>query len=180
MFDIIGVTPPKYLQLFKFKELAEQLSITNEKYFRQIQISEFIDGNWLKEDKLEKSPNLCEIANFFNRLSNQIVAECLSEKRRDRVKSIIFFINLARELQKLNNYDLVMSVVGGLNNHLVQRLRKTWKSVDSSYMLIFNELNEITSVKSNYQNYRNLIVNLKANNQRFLPILCMLFDQLFA
>ena len=162
-----------FLLKWKPKEVAEQLSIFDEKLFQQITIEEFKDSSWLKKDKYKKSPNLSTLANFFNKISLQIVAECLHGDIKERAKTFSFFIHVGKELQKLHNYDMLMAVMGALNNSPIQRLKKTWQIVPNDDLLLYDELDELTSHIGNYKMYRAVTESLRTKHENYLPILCL-------
>ena len=145
------------------------------KLFQQISIKEFANGNWLRKEKQITSPNLSSLANFFNRVSLQIVAECVNGDLKERAKGISFFIHVGKELERLKNFDMLMAVMGALNNSPVQRLKKTWQAVPNDDLVLYDELDELTSHIGNYRTYRSVIESLRAKHETFLPILCSFF-----
>ena len=58
---------------------------------------------------------------------------------------------------EIHNYNLVMSVLAGLNYSSVQRLKKSWKLVPAKYCSIFSGLEELMSSAKNYQSYRSAL-----------------------
>ena len=89
---------------------------------------------------------------------------------------IEYFIQLANSMKELNNYCGVMQVVSGLRITAVRRLKKTWKSVSSSNMQLWEKLQSIVSTDQNYNNLRNILQNCKLPA---LPYLGIFLSDLF-
>ena len=72
-----------------------------------------------------------------------------------------------------------MSVMGALNNSIINRLKSAWNIIKNDILLIFDQLNEFISHFSNYKFYRQKISALISTNSFFLPIFCLFFIYLF-
>lgn len=69
---------PWELLSFEPIELARQLTLIDQKYFKMIEPREFIDSNWTKKEKLELSPNICKLAQWTSNASLWMASEILS------------------------------------------------------------------------------------------------------
>jgi len=56
------------------------------------------------------------------------VATCilLQPRVKERARVIIKFMAVAKCLRELNNFNTLMSIVSGLNIHVILRLKATW------------------------------------------------------
>ena len=154
----------KIFQKYEVREIAEQLSLIDENFFRQIHLNELSSKN---------KPNISQLIEFFNSISSQIIYECLQGNSVEKSgESITYFIHLAKELYKINNYDILMSVMAALNNSIINRLKSSWNYVKNEILLIFDELNEFVSHLENYKQYRARIIKLTESKSLFLPIFC--------
>lgn len=66
----------------------------------------------------------------------------------------------------MGNYNGLMQVISGLNLHVVQRLKLSWKSVSAKHMQVFAQMNDFMDPKCNWQNYR---ANLASKPLPLLP-----------
>ena len=99
---------------------------------------------------------------------------------KSRGNLICFYIELAKELEKLKNFDMMLAVICALNNSNIQRLKMTWKSITENHLLIlYDDLSELLSPLRNFANYRLEIENLIEKKIPYLPILCLFLFLLF-
>lgn len=50
-----------------------------------------------------------------------------------------------------------MSLIAALESSPVTRMKKTWESVDSNYLKVFQELKNLMSAEGSYRNYRTVL-----------------------
>jgi hypothetical protein len=61
------------LEAFPVSVVAEQICLIDYRLFAALDSREFVDCNWMKRDKYERSPNILNITKRFNELSNFVV-----------------------------------------------------------------------------------------------------------
>ena len=140
--------------------------------FNKIKVEEFLEGNFNKKEKLNKSPNICEIINRFNKLSLWVKEEILSyDKSKHRAKIIQKFIHICSSLKKLGNFDDLFSILSSLNSYIINKLEKTWKKISKKDLELFNDLIKIINFGDNLKNLKDEINQRKKNKLFFLPYL---------
>ncbi|KAI9225572.1 MAG: ras guanine nucleotide exchange factor domain-containing protein [Piptocephalis tieghemiana] len=135
-------------------ELASQLTLRDSRLFCAIRPRELIGQEFSR-----KSGSLAVNVKGMSTLSTQVgtlVSETiLSEPDvRRRVMIIKHFIKLADRLEALHNFDMLFAVMSSLNSSTIRRLRRTWKSVPTKVMSIFDRLLAICDHSRNFAVYR--------------------------
>ncbi|CAF0983568.1 unnamed protein product [Adineta steineri] len=89
---------------------------------------------------------------WFNRLTFFITTEIVKHtQRRSRVRLINYFIDTAYECFRLQNFNSMIGILGGLNMQPVRRLRKTWEKIQLDK---FQQLEQYMDVSKNFATYR--------------------------
>lgn len=116
----------------------------------------------------------------FNHLSKWVITEILKrshskseqksviEKCIDIAKVTIFMIfpkftdTVSQRCEGLNNFNGVLSIVSGLSNYTVQRLKTVWASVGEKYIKDFKSLETLMNPARNFSNYQKELSSRKA------------------
>ena len=78
----------------------------------------------------QKTKNLNAYVEWFNRLSYLVATSiCEKAKKKQRVKTIEFWIEVARECINHANFNSLMGIITGLNMTPVRRLKRTWAKI---------------------------------------------------
>ena len=78
------------------------------------------------KDKDSKITNIQYYIQWFNQLTNLVATEILRHSRkRYRVKTIEYFIEVAKECINVGNFNSLMAIVAGLSLQPVSRLKRT-------------------------------------------------------
>ena len=166
--------PSSFFNLLDYdsKDIAKELTRITYHIFYQIQPKEFFKGVFTKKNKNVTSPNLTEIANRFNQISFWLIEEILSyDYGSDRAKIIEKFIDIANELNNLNNFSDCMSIVSGLGQMIVTGLAKSWKYVSKNSNSTLEKLKKLLNFQDNYKNLRDKIEDCIQNNKPYIPFL---------
>uniref|UniRef100_A0A6B2KX29 Ras-GEF domain-containing protein n=1 Tax=Arcella intermedia TaxID=1963864 RepID=A0A6B2KX29_9EUKA len=108
------------------KELSRQITLIEWKLWKGIQPWECLGLAWTKKDKLNLAPNVLALINRFNYVSGWVATSiCMTEDPRARERVIKFWIKVALELRKINNFNGEMEIVSGLNRTPIYRLSDT-------------------------------------------------------
>lgn len=137
-------------------ELAEHLTFLEHKVMRRISFQDFKEyavTAMLKDNvRLERSIAL------FNGLSQWIQCMVLSKTTpQQRADVIVKFVNVAKRLRELQNYNTLMAVVGGLCHSALARLSKTTACISPDAQRILTDMTELLSSASNFSNYRRAL-----------------------
>jgi len=116
----------KILNLSKIKkvEIARQISLFDYECFSNIQPIEYLNGAWNNPKLKHRSVNILKMIHRFNSLSKFISYSILNEPiMKDRTKMISKVIDIAWDLYKMKNFSSAVSVISGLDNTAVFRLK---------------------------------------------------------
>ncbi|XP_032792504.2 ras-GEF domain-containing family member 1B isoform X1 [Daphnia magna] len=104
---------------------------------------------------MKKTRNLESYIQWFNRLSYFVATQvCSNVKKKQRVKVIEYWIEVARECFNIGNFNSLMAIIAGLNMSPVSRLKKTWHKVQSAK---FSILEHQMDPSSNFSSYRSTL-----------------------
>ncbi|KAK3092337.1 hypothetical protein FSP39_001507 [Pinctada imbricata] len=136
-------------------ELAEHLTWLEYKAFRRINFTDF--KNYAMTASLKDNPKLERSIALFNGLSQWIQCMVLSKTTpQQRADVIVKFVNVAKKLRTLKNFNTLMSVVGGLTHSALARLAKTNACIPSETQKTMMEYTELLSSNNNFSNYRKV------------------------
>ncbi|XP_074643374.1 ras guanyl-releasing protein 3-like [Tubulanus polymorphus] len=149
-------------------ELAEQLTFLEYKAFRRITFADF--HNYAIQASLKDNPKLARSISLFNGLSQWVQCMVLSKTTpQERANVMVKFVNVAKRLHQLQNFNSLMAVVGGLCHSALARLAKTNACLPSDTQKILNEYTELLSSSNNFSNYRKALHNARTGFR--VPIL---------
>nr|XP_045617771.1 ras-GEF domain-containing family member 1B-like [Procambarus clarkii] len=130
----------------------EKLSYIGPEEFVQAFAKDNLDACY---KDLKKTNNLESYIQWFNRLSYLVATHaCTHVKKKQRVKVIEWWIEVARESFNIGNFNSLMGIIAGLNMSIVSRLKKTWSKVQSAK---FSVLEHQMDPSSNFSSYRSTL-----------------------
>lgn len=137
-------------------DLARQLTHIELERLNNIGPEEFIQ-TFVKSPTdstdVKKTSNIEAYVEWFNRLSYLVATEiCVSDKERNRIRLMEFFVDTALECQKLNNFNSFMAIATGLYMSPVVRLKKTRSKLSLEKL---EELERLLDPSGNFANYRS-------------------------
>lgn len=129
------------------KIIARELNLISIQLFQQINLEEFYNKAWTRENKKVTSPNLLALTNHLNRVSNFVAYHILSDKNNS-ARYIEFFIHLANHLcHRRDEFapDLLTAseIISALDLNYVTRLDSCYKRIPESSVQIHNELQKL-------------------------------------
>jgi len=117
-------------------------------------------------------PNIQAFVTRFNQVSNWVAMEIVTTPNlKKRTAVMKRFIMIAEKSVKLNSFNTALEIIAGLNMISIQRLKKTWKGLQSKTRKKFDRLEELLSHHQNYQLYRETL--------RFTPVPALPYFGLF-
>eukprot|EP01113_Clastostelium_recurvatum_P021560 TRINITY_DN2555_c0_g1_i5.p1 TRINITY_DN2555_c0_g1~~TRINITY_DN2555_c0_g1_i5.p1 ORF type:complete len:1072 (+),score=212.97 TRINITY_DN2555_c0_g1_i5:72-3287(+) len=144
------------------EEIARQLTILDHSLFRQIKQWEFFGLNWTKKPTSEslhsmgESTNIKNSTNNFNKISKWAVNEILrGETPKARASALTRIIQIAGHCRDLNNFNMVISLLAGLNSSPIARLHQSWPLIKNRDLL--SELNFLVDFDGNFRNMRGML-----------------------
>ncbi|KAJ1655164.1 hypothetical protein IWQ61_005037 [Dispira simplex] len=149
-------------------ELARQFTIKDSKLFNKIKSAECLDNAWMSKDPT-RAPNMKAMVEISDRLSRFVSGTILSEPEpRKRGNIIKYFIIVADRCRGLNNFNSLMSILGGIEMGAVQRLKRAWDTVGTRSIAMLEDLKGLMSTSMNCARYRQ---ELHSCNPPCIPFL---------
>nr|CAG4710913.1 unnamed protein product [Naegleria fowleri] len=137
-----------------------QLTLISFRLFEKLRPKEFLNLNWMKENRRKKAPNIYTMINLSNEIGMWVATEILNyEEPKERSIVMKRFIKIASECEKIHNYNTMYDIVSGLNSNPIHRLKKSWELVPEKWRTKFQELVELTSAKKSYAAMRQVLHN---------------------
>ncbi|SHO80087.1 Similar to S.cerevisiae protein CDC25 (Membrane bound guanine nucleotide exchange factor) [Malassezia sympodialis ATCC 42132] len=159
-------------------ELARQITYRESTLFNQITIHELI--NRRDDYKDTKYHSKCTHVKEMSLLSTQLtnwLGECILREPdlKRRSQKLRFFIVLALEALELGNYNLVMSLLSGLNLSIIGRLKNTWAGVSARKKAKLDNLCKIFDTSRNFRTYR---MHLRTRQGPTVPFLGLILTDI--
>merc|ERR1712137_58040 len=99
---------------------------------------------WTKDDKLDKSANVIACIRHFCDMGNWVISVIIQELAISKRAQLLHkFIAAAYESFILKNYNGAMSIISGLQNHWVFRLKATWDELPGKAWDMWEKLKDI-------------------------------------
>jgi hypothetical protein len=131
-------------------ELATQMTLAEEYYFKAVNIPDFLRTSWTKQENA-----LSLWIDHTNSTARWIATRIVQTlQRKDRAKLITRFLKLAELLRIKGNLAGAITVFVGLSMEAVTRLKKTWHSGSGSLMTKFEQLQNTILPLNNFSGYR--------------------------
>jgi len=156
----VPLRSPKWLQASTIsllsvppKEMARQLTLIEWQLFSAINPLECVKSN------RKKCKSVDVIIQRFNTVSSWVATEVVRQttNAKQRAATLKYFICVAKQCKKLNNFNTLLEITAGLNLAAVRRLKKTWLSLSSKFALQLDELEGLMDHRRNYKNYRDVL-----------------------
>ncbi|KAJ1569768.1 hypothetical protein HK405_004497 [Cladochytrium tenue] len=178
--DVPAPILPRNLKKLKFLdldplEIARQLTIIDSKVFNRIQPVEFLRKAW--NDKAnEVAVNVKTMIAMSNQVSGWVTQSILSENdHQKRKRLIVHFIAIAEKCRTLNNFNMLVAILGGLDTAPIRRLRRTWTVVPSKSSSGLEVLRETMGSANNFSRYRETLHSI---NPPCVPLLSLYLNDL--
>jgi len=141
---------------FDDEEIAKQLTLIAHKLFCSVKSTEFLNQAWTKPKYHYRCPNLLAAIERFNTESQWVSTMIINvPSTKARAKVMAKFINIAKHLKTMHNYNSVMAFIAALNTAAVSRLKWTKKELSKRSLDTLQELEKFMSNEMNYKQYRN-------------------------
>ena len=144
-------------------EVARQMTLIEYDLFRAMESSEFLNQNWSRAHKEEKAPNILRMIRRFNLTCRWIASEILVEgDPAGRAVLLARFIFIAEQCRLMRNYNGVMTVIAGLQQTPIWRLKHSWGLLPAKSWDMWESLTELMSSTENFGRYRRAIATAKS------------------
>ncbi|CAF1361695.1 unnamed protein product [Rotaria sordida] len=133
--------------------LAAQLTYLEWKILRRITFTDY--KTYSIKNTLQDNPRLERSIQFFNGLSTWIQCMVLSKMTpKQRAEIIHKFLEVAKYLKELQNFNTCLAVIGGISHSALARLSKTMMCLSTEDIRFLGEMTDLLSSNSNYAQYR--------------------------
>nr|CAD7395274.1 unnamed protein product [Timema poppensis] len=141
-------------------QLAEHITYLEHKVIRRISFHDF--KKYAETGSLRETPKLERSVTLFNGLTQWIQCMVLSRTMpQHRADVIAKFIDVAKKLADLQNFNSLMAVVGSVSHSVLARLSKTMACLSSDSKRQLTELTELLASNNNFSNYRKALNECK-------------------
>ena len=155
-------------------EIARQLTVIEADLYRKIKPWEFLNQAWAKKGGVN-APNVLEMIHFSTRVSGFVATEIMKAHISDKVKYISHFIQVAKALRDLNNFNALMEIIAGFENAAVWRLQPFFQEVPKRYSSVLEDLHSVMNTAKNFASIRAM---LKTVDMPCIPYLGMFLTDL--
>ncbi|EFA80296.1 hypothetical protein PPL_07125 [Heterostelium album PN500] len=156
---VVTVENPDILNL-DAAEIARQLTLLEASNHLSVEDKEFFHLAPSHERILYRIPKLLTLTSQYNAISNWVTSEVMTKRQLDsRIKVVEKFIQVAKHLKEIHNFNGCFEILDGLKYHSVQFLAKTWANVDSNLINDYQELCQLFTEENDYLPYREHLKN---------------------
>jgi len=137
------------------KEIARQITIADQHLYSEMQPVEFMNLAWSKPKLKHRAPNLLEMVNRFNMLS-EVGGTLLTMVDSLKGRKVVLkkLVAIMQQLFLLNNYNGVMAFLSSFNSSAVHRLHHTFAELSKKEKAFLEEAQEIFSSNRSFAVYR--------------------------
>ncbi|KAM5145401.1 RAS guanyl-releasing protein 4 [Mantella aurantiaca] len=136
-------------------ELAEHLSYLEFKCFCRITHLDY--RSYTLQSSLREIPRLERSVSLCNSISQWVQLMILNRPTpQQRAEVFTKFIHMTQKLRKLQNFNTLMAVIGGLCHSAISRLKETHSHLSQDVLKTLSEMTELLSSSSNYSTYRRV------------------------
>jgi len=135
------------------EEIARQLTIIDNHLFYRINTVDFLCKNWTKASHGKSA--VAAIINRFNQIVKWVVTSVLEKKKyKERAKTIISFLEIARHLQGMQSYNSMAAIYYGITHVSVYRLSHTFNELPSETRRTLTNISNFLNPVGGYANYK--------------------------
>ncbi|XP_049960625.1 ras guanyl-releasing protein 3-like isoform X1 [Schistocerca serialis cubense] len=137
-------------------QIAEHITYLEHKVIRRITFTDF--KKYAETGSLRETPKLERSVALFNGLTQWIQCMVLSRTTPlQRAEVMVKFIEVAKKLLELQNFNSLMAVVGSVSHSVLARLSKTMACIPTESKKSLTEMTDLLSSTNNFSNYRKLL-----------------------
>lgn len=151
-------------------EIARQLTLVTSKIYCNIQPDELLSLAWTKRNSTTAS-NVRSVSRLNTDLAYVVGDTILSMSETKKRASVIkHWIKVASNCLELRNFESLMAVIASLDCSMIQRLKRTWETLNKKAKTRFDELKSVIDCSQNYASLRRAVDNADSPCLPFLGI----------
>ncbi len=152
------MNPSKVLVVYSEEDIAKQMTLIDYNVYCKIRSTELLDQAWSKPKYKYRARNIARLIARSNDVTLWVCSLIVWPKTlKERIRAMTKIVEIAYGLQKLNNFNSVVSFMSALNNSAVHRLKHTFEGLPEESLRQLKELKEATKLEQNRKNYRAAI-----------------------
>jgi len=150
--------------------------------FKKIKPNEILHTSWKKTNKAEVAPNVTNLIEWFNRMTNWVSREIVvTPNLKQRVAVVKRFIQIAKYCKDINNFMGMTEIVSAINSPCVSRLKQTFESLGKKDKETYKEMEELVlNPVHNFSKYRDIINSLSISVFPVVPYLGVMLSDLIS
>jgi len=164
------------------KEISRQMALLEHLLFKKIKPNEILHTSWKKTNKAEVAPNVTNLIEWFNRMTNWVSREIVvTPNLKQRVAVVKRFIQIAKYCKDINNFMGMTEIVSAINSPCVSRLKQTFESLGKKDKETYKEMEELVlNPVHNFSKYRDIINSLSISVFPVVPYLGVMLSDLIS
>jgi len=164
---MVGVT---FLDLDEL-EIARQLTMEEYNIYAEIKPEELQELAWSKEHLKYKSPNLLQMIERFNHISNAFATLLVKQsKLKQRKKFLEKCVRIMEELEHMNSFNMQMAIMSAFGQSAIHRLKYTWGAVKPKFITSAKKYQDLFTGEGSYKNFREAIKEVSPPAIPFLGV----------
>uniref|UniRef100_A0A6B2L195 Cyclic nucleotide-binding domain-containing protein n=1 Tax=Arcella intermedia TaxID=1963864 RepID=A0A6B2L195_9EUKA len=156
------------------------MTLIDEQLLLKVRIAEFLDLSWIKSDSKLQSPNVKHFMQHTGRITSWVITEILKKNGTGICDIIVKFIQIAKSLFELKNFNGLCSVLSGLHHACITLLNSPWGKIPSKDKKTLEELSRNIGFFTNFESYAQLISDLPSSTSciPIIDVVCSSLSQL--
>jgi son of sevenless len=139
-------------------EIARQLTIEEYHLYAEIKPEELQDLAWSKPKLKHRAPNVLQITERFNHISNACAALVISEERhKNRTKLLEKLIRIMDHLYSMNSFNMQMAIMSAFGQSSVHRLKWSFSGIKPKYGELAQKFQTLFSSEGSSKNLRQAL-----------------------
>jgi len=136
-------------------ELARQICLMDHEFFSAIRTIEFIDQSWINPKLKYRAVNVLRMIKRFNNISKW-ATHCILKEKSLKIRSKVYnkILELSWCLFELKNFSGTLSIISGLDNAAIYRLKYTKEKITEELEAKYNEIKRVMETSQSFKIYR--------------------------
>merc|ERR1711991_1035583 len=167
----IAMNPSKLLVVYSEEDIAKQITLIDFEIYSKIRSTELLDQAWSKAKYKYRARNIAKLIARSNDVTLWVCSLIVWPKTlKERIRHLTKVVEIAYVLQRLQNFNSLVSVMSALNNSAVHRLKHTFEGLSEDSKRQLEELRTATKVESNRKNLRNALAQAQGPAIPFIGV----------
>ena len=156
--------PTQFLIQCESKEIARQLTMIDHALYKKVRRSELFEmiPQRLKRNKICRYTHILEMQTRIDEIANWVATTVLMfSDMNNRIAMLLKFVEIAEELENLNNYQSLAGICKGIELETVQRLSSSIKAIEPQIKHVLGQSRLLGFNTQSYKSYRMQVDRVK-------------------